>query len=35
MIFNQKLVSGIALSFMAILWVVVADAVRSCVKIKK
>jgi carbon starvation protein len=35
MIFNQKLVSGIALSFMAILWVVVADAVRSCVKIKE
>jgi carbon starvation protein len=35
MIFNQKLVSGIALSFMAILWVVVADAVRSCVKNKK
>jgi carbon starvation protein len=35
MIFNQKLVSGIALSFMAILWVVVVDAVRSCVKIKE
>ncbi len=34
-IFNQKLIGFIALSFMAILWIVVIDAVRSFFKIKK
>ncbi len=34
-IFNQKLIGCIALSFMAILWIVVIDAVRSFSKIKK
>ena len=34
-IFNQKLIGFIALSFMAILWIVVIDAVRSFLKIKK
>jgi carbon starvation protein len=35
MIFNQKLIAGIALSFMAILWIVVADAVRNCYRFKR
>lgn len=34
-IFNQKLIGCIALSFMAILWIVVIDAVRNFLKIKK
>ncbi len=34
MIFNQKLISGIALGFLAILWIVVIDAIRSLIKFK-
>ncbi len=34
-IFNQKLIGCIALSFMVILWIVVIDAVRVFLKIKK
>jgi hypothetical protein len=31
-IFNQKLVAAIALSFLTILWIVVFDAARACLK---
>ncbi len=34
MIFNQKLVGVIALSFATLLWVVVFDAIRSCFRLK-
>jgi carbon starvation protein len=35
MIFNQKLVAGIALFFVAILWIVVVDSVREILKKSK
>jgi carbon starvation protein len=34
-IFNQKLISGIALSFMALLWIVVIDGSRKIISRKK
>jgi carbon starvation protein len=34
-IFNQRLVGVIALSFAAILWIVVIDGIRSCISFKR